>query len=159
MNILQMVGKLFEDHAPETLMAFFGASTSIVLFFLIWSMLRHMFGLQRHAAAMDEDQEQTIATLIDALVSALVTEAQHLRETVDGALREAVQIEQQHTRALADLTSRAEAMPGEVKSLLRPEFEYLQHELRQVEIRIIEKLSDMSAPEPDAVYDEDADAS
>lgn len=48
MDMIQTIERLFEEHAPETLMAFFGATTSILLFYLVVTVLRQLFGLQTY---------------------------------------------------------------------------------------------------------------
>jgi hypothetical protein len=143
-ELLRAIERLFAKHAPETLMAFFGAGTSILLFYLVWAVLQHMFGLQRCAAAQEDEQDDTLAALIEALVTALVTEAGHLRQTVDGVLREAIRYGQHNADLLEGLTSRAEEAPHEVMELLKPEFEYLYHEMSQVEQRIVDKVTDIA---------------
>jgi hypothetical protein len=86
MQVWRTLDQLFRDHAPETLMALFGAGTSILLFYLIGVLLRHWFGWQRRAADHDVAQDQASAALVEALVEALVTEAGHLRATLDSIL-------------------------------------------------------------------------
>jgi hypothetical protein len=142
MEVLRILERLFQDHAPESLMALFGAATSILLFYLIWLVLRHLFGLQARTATQEADQDQTTTALIDALVTALVTESRHLRTTMDGILREALKRNEQNSVILAGLIHRMEETPHEVVQLLQPEFEYLHHEMTQAEQRIIDKMEE-----------------
>ncbi len=145
MEVLRGLEQLFRDHAPETLMALFGAATSLLLFTLMWIVLRHLFGLQARSADQESDQEQTTAVLLEALVSALVTEAGHLRTAMDGLLRESLARSEQTADALSDLVSTTEGTPREVLALLRPEFEHLHYEMHQVEGRIVDKVVDAAA--------------
>lgn len=96
MEVIRGLESLFDKHAPETLMAFFGAGTSLLLFHLIGVVLRQWFGLQRHSADVDASQDQATAALVEALVGALVTEAGHLRHALDGILGEALRRSEQH---------------------------------------------------------------
>lgn len=143
-ELFHMLMQLFDTHAPETLMAFFGAGMSILLFYLVWSMLRHWFGLQTFAAGQDAEQEQGITALMEALVNALVTEAAHLRVTIDNVLRESIQRGDANAELLKELSAKTAAVPSEVVSLLQPEFEYLHHEMRQAETRIMSKVMDVT---------------
>lgn len=150
MELLEGLAKLFSEHAPETLMALFGAGSSILLFYLVWTLLRHLFGLQTKTTDQEVEQDQATANLLEALVAALVTEAGHLRTTLDGILGEALKRDEQTSYALADLISKTEETPHEVLGLLRPEFEYLHSEMHQVERRIISKVIEMAErPEED----------
>lgn len=144
MEAIRLIERMFQEHAPETLMAMFGAVASLLLFTLIWKILRHMFGLQLADVDQETDREQAIATLLTSLVQALVTEAVHLRETVDSVLRETLQVGQQNADALSELSTKSEDIPPEVLALLQPEFEYLHHEMRQAEGRIIDKLIEVA---------------
>ena len=53
MELLRALEGLLEAHAPETLMALFGAATSMLLFVLVGIVLRHLFGLQLRAATQE----------------------------------------------------------------------------------------------------------
>lgn len=158
MEVLRAIEQLFTDHAPETLMAFFGAVTSIVLLYLIWSILRHWFGLQTLTAGQDASQDQANTALVEALVSALVSEASHLRVTMDGILSESIQRGHTNAALLTDLSERAEALPEDVVRLLNPEFEHLRREMRQVEARIITKVlaKQMETRDPAAEHAQEA---
>jgi hypothetical protein len=140
MQILQLLNDLFRDHAPETLMAFFGAATSLLLFYLIGVVLRYLFGWQIRYANWDAHQDQATTALVEALVSALVTEAGHLRATLDSILEESLRRSEQHSRLLTDLAAQAEETPGKTLALLRPEFDHLRRELRQAEARLSAKI-------------------
>jgi hypothetical protein len=128
--------ELFEQHAPETLMAFFGAATSLLLFYLIGSLLNHLFGWQRRSADLEAGQEKMMA----ALVRALVTEAGHLRETLDTLLDESLQRSERNTQLLAALLAQTEKTPGQVLDLLKPEFAQMHHALRRSEARFAAHL-------------------
>lgn len=158
MDILRILGDLFEKHAPETLMAFFGASTSILLFYLIWSILNHFFGLQARSASQDANQDQMTGALLESLVQALVTEAGHLRHTLDSLLQESLRYGQKNTQDLAALLSQSEETPGEVFRILKPEFEHLHREIRQAEAHITAKVASiakLSAAEDTESTDDD----
>ena len=144
MELLRALEKLFEEHAPETLMAFFGAGTSILLFYLIWAVLRHFFGLQTRSASQDADQDQATTTLLKSLVEALVTEAGHLRSTLDNLLQESLHNGQKNAQDLATLLTKTEETPEEVLRLLKPEFDHLHQEMRQTEARLIAKVTEMT---------------
>jgi hypothetical protein len=75
---------------PETLMALFGAATSLLLFYLVGAVLRYLFGWQTRQAGWEAHQDQATTALVEALVAALVTEAGHLRTTLDSILEEAL---------------------------------------------------------------------
>jgi len=141
MEVIRALNQLFQEHAPETLMAFFGAATSIGLFYLIWTVLRHLLGLQTRSADWEVTQEQATSALVEALVGALVTEAGHLRATLDGILEEALRRSEQNAQLLAALSTQAEEAPNKMLDLLRPEFDHLRRELRQAEARIIAKMA------------------
>lgn len=143
-ELLRMLMQLFDTHAPETLMAFFGAGMSILLFYLVWSMLRHWFGLQTLAAGQDAEHDQGTTALLEALVNALVTEAAHLRVTIDNVLRESIQRGDANAGLLKELSAKTAAVPSEVVSLLQPGFEYLHQEMRQAETRIMSKVMDVA---------------
>jgi hypothetical protein len=136
MDVIRALGALFEEHAPETLMALFGAATSILLFYLIGSVLNHLFGLQRRSADLEAGQDEVMATL----VAALVTEAGHLRESLDGLLDESLQRSGRNAQLLAGLLAQSEKTPVQVLELLKPEFTHLQREVRQAEARIAARL-------------------
>jgi hypothetical protein len=144
MELLRALENLFEAHAPETLMAFFGAGTSILLFYLIWAVLRHFFGLQTRSANQDADQDQATTALLNSLVEALVTEAGHLRGTLDNLLEESLHNGQKTAQDLATLLTRTEETPEEVLRLLKPEFDHLHQEMRQAEARLIAKVTEMA---------------
>jgi hypothetical protein len=131
MEIWRTLSQLFQEHAPETLMALFGAGTSILLFYLVWTVLRHWLGWQTRREGWEAHQERATAALVEALVGALVTEAGHLRTTLDSILEEALRRSEQHTQLLAALSVQAEEAPEKMLALLRPEFDHLRHELRQ----------------------------
>lgn len=139
-NLLQALVQLFDDHAPETLMALFGTGTSILLLYIVWSMLRHWFGLQTFAAGQDVEQEQGTTAIMEALVNALVSEAAHLRVTMDNILRESIQRSDANAELLVELSAKTDAVSTEVANLLKPEFEYLHHEMRQTETRLMSKI-------------------
>lgn len=153
MDYLRTIGRLFETHAPETLMAFFGAVTSVALLYLVWWSLRHQFGLQLFSANQEADQDKADSTLIASLVTALIAEAGHLRTSIDGSLRQSLERSERNAAALAELTDKTEEIPGELLRVLKPEFENLHHELREVEARIIIMSADGEAQE----FEESAD--
>jgi hypothetical protein len=128
-EILELLERLFRDHGPETLMAFFGAGTSLLLFYLVGVVLRYLFGWQTRQANWEAHQDQATTALVEALVSALVTEAGHLRATLDSILEESLRRSEQHSRSLFDLAAQAEETPGKTLALLRPEFDHLRYEL------------------------------
>lgn len=140
MELIRALENLFEHHAPETLMAFFGVGTSLLLFYLVWAVLRQLFGLQNRSVYLDADQEQATTALVEALVSALVTEAGHLRDTLDSLLEEALRRSEQNANLLSGLLAQTEETPGKVLALLKPEFDHLHQEMRQAETRIGAKL-------------------
>jgi hypothetical protein len=141
MELLRLLNQLFHEHGPESLMALFGAATSLLLFYLVGAVLRHWFGWQTRQASREAHQDQATTALVEALVGALVTEAGHLRTTLDGILDEALHRSELHSRLLAGLSAQAEETPGKTLALLRPEFDHLRHELRQAETRIIAKMA------------------
>jgi hypothetical protein len=141
MDILRALDQLFREHAPETLMALFGAATSIGLFYLVWTVVRHLLGWQTRRADWEASQEQATSALVEALVGALVTEAGHLRATLDGILEEALRRSEQNAQLLSALSIQAEETPGKMLDLLRPEFDHLRRELRQAEARIVAKMA------------------
>lgn len=143
MEMIHTLEQLFREHAPETLMAFFGAFTSMGLFYLIWAVLRQLFGLQRRNVDWEAAQDQTTA----ALVGALVSEAGHLRAALDGILQESLRRNEQNAQLLSTLSVQAEETPGRTLELLRPEFDHLRRALRQTEARIIAKIA-LQAGEP-----------
>lgn len=142
MEVLKELDGLFRAHAPETLMALFGAATSLLLFYLVGAVLRHLFGLQTRRANWEVYQDQATAALVEALVSALVSEAGHLRTTLDSILDEALRRSEQHTQLLVTLAAQADETPGKTLALLRPELDHLRRELHQAESRIVTRLSD-----------------
>jgi len=144
MDVIQTLGKLFEQHAPETLMALFGAATSIGLFYLIRSILDHFFGLQARSVSQEASQDQRTDVLLESLVKALVTEAGHLRHTLDSLLQESLLYGQKNTQDLAALLSQSEETPGEVFRMLKPEFEHLHREIRQAEAHISTKVASLA---------------
>jgi flagellar biosynthesis/type III secretory pathway M-ring protein FliF/YscJ len=141
MELLRELDQLFRAHEPETLMALFGAATSLLLFYLIGALLRYLFGWQTRQASRDTSQDQATAALLEALVEALVTEAGHLRTTLDSILEESLRRSEQHSRLLANLAAQAEETPGKTAALLRPEFDHLRRELRQAEARLSSKMT------------------
>lgn len=148
MDLIRALADLFEKHSPETLMAFFGAVTSIQLFYLAWWVLRHFFGLQARSAKQEETQERMTAILLKSLVEALVTESGHLRRTLDSYLEESLRCEQTNTQTLEILLSRSEEAPAEVLRLLKPEFEHLHEEISQVEARLAAKVLGLNQSVP-----------
>jgi hypothetical protein len=142
MELVRALEKLFEDHAPETLMALFGAATSILLFYLVWTVLRQLFGLQNRSADQDAGQDQATAALLESLVTALVTEGGHLREAMNGILHEMLRRDEQNAQLLAGLMASSQQTPSEVVQLLKPEFDHLRQAMRQTEARIVAKLSE-----------------
>jgi hypothetical protein len=147
MELIRTLEQLFRDQAPETLMAFFGALTSMGLFYLIWVLLRQLFGLQRRNADWEATQERATTAVVEALVGALVTEAGHLRATLDGILEESSRRSEQNAQILSALSTQAEEAPVRTLELLRPEFDHLRRALRQTEARIIAKIA-LQAGEP-----------
>jgi hypothetical protein len=141
MELLRELDQLFRTHEPETLMALFGAATSLLLFYLIGALLRYLSGWQTRQASRDTSQDQATAALVEALVGALVTEAGHLRATLDSILEESLHRSEQHVRLLANLAAQAEETPGKTAALLRPEFDHLRRELRQAEARLSAKMA------------------
>ncbi len=135
-DILRLLEELFRQHAPETLMAFFGAVTSLLLFYLIGSLLNHLFGWQRRSADLEVGQEKMMA----ALVRALVTEAGHLRETLDTLLDESLERSERNSQLLAALLAQTEKTPGQVLDLLKPEFAQMHHAMRRAEARLAARL-------------------
>jgi hypothetical protein len=150
MELIRALENLFEHHAPETLMALFGAGTSLLLFYLIWSVLRQLFGLQNRSVDWDFDQDQATAALVEALVGALVTESGHLRVTLDGILQESLQRSERNTQSLALLLTQAEATPGQILELLQPEFAQLQQELRRAEASIVAQIHESGCGDNDS---------
>jgi hypothetical protein len=144
MNVIQVLEELFEKHSPETLMALFGAATSIALFYLIRSILNHLFGLQARSVSQEASQDQRTGILLESLVQALVTEAGHLRHTLDSLLQESLRYGQKNTQDLAALLSQSEETPGEVFRMLKPEFEHLHREIRQAEAHITAKVASLA---------------
>ncbi len=145
MEVLHILQRLFEDHAPETLMAFFGAATSLVLFSLVWALLRHLFGLQDRSGALDADQDQATSALVDALVNALVVEAGHLRHTLDNILKESLRRNEHNAQLLTQLLRQNEDTPNRVLELLKPEFDSLHQQLHQAGDRLV--MQGMHRPE------------
>ena len=141
MELLRELDQLFRTHAPETLMALFGAATSLLLFYLVGTLLRHLFGWQTRQASREAHQDQATTALVEALVGALVTEAGHLRTTLDSILDESLRRSEQHDRLLTALAAQAEETPGKTAALLRPEFDHLRRELRQAEARLSAKMT------------------
>lgn len=141
MDVLRTVERLFEQHAPETLMALFGAVTSILLFFLIGSLLRYGFGWLMRTSTQEADQDQATSALMELLVGALVSEAGHLRQTLDGILQELLRCGEQNARVLTMLLNNTEKIPSEVLQLLKPELEQLHQELAQTEARLVLKMA------------------
>jgi hypothetical protein len=150
MDVIQGLESLFERHAPETLLALFGAGTSLLLFYLIGVILRQWFGLQRRSADVDATQEQATAALVAALVGALVTEAAHLRQALDGILEEALRRSEQQTQSLTEIQAQTEETPDKVLELLRPEFAHLHQAINRAEARIVAQIGRRanSATEP-----------
>jgi hypothetical protein len=72
-------------------------------------------------------------------VMALVTEAGHLRQAMDGILREMLRRDEQNAELLAGLLVTSQQLPSKVVELLRPEFD----RLRQAEARIVAKLAEV----------------
>jgi hypothetical protein len=139
-TMLETLERLFTEHAPETLMAFFGAATSMILLYLVLVMLRHLFGLETRSAAQDAEQGQATAVLVEALVGALVSEAGHLRHTLDGLLKESLRRSEQNTEILASVLASTDRTPQDVLALLTPEFDRLRQQVRQAEARIVAKV-------------------
>lgn len=155
MDVIRGIDQLFRDHAPETLMALFGALTSVGLFYLVWTVLRHLVGIQTRRLDDEVVQDKTTATLVEALVNALVTEASHLRATLDNILEEALRRSEENAQALSTLCAQAEEGPDRVLDLLRPEFDQLRRALHQAETRIITKITQQaSEPEGAEVQDD-----
>jgi hypothetical protein len=140
MEVLRVLHRLFEAHAPETLMALFGAATSMVLFYLVWALLRHLFGLQDRSEALEAGQDQATTALVESLVNALVIEAGHLRNTLDGILEESLRRSERNAQLLARLLSQSEETPGKVLELLKPEIDSLHQRLHQTEERIVAQV-------------------
>lgn len=138
MDVLHALEALFEQHAPETLMALFGAATSLLLFYLTGVALNHLFGLQRRSADLEAGQDQVMAALVEALVS----EAGHLRETLDSLLDESLQRSERNAQLLTALLVQAEKTPIQVVDLLRPEFVQLLQEVHLAEARLTACLGD-----------------
>lgn len=153
MELIRAIGELFERHAPETLMAIFGAGTSLLLFYLVWTVLQQLFGMQKRSVDQEANQEQATAELVESLVTALVTEASHLRHTMDGILHELLRAGADNTAALATLQDKTEQTPDAVVQLLKPEFDGLHQEIRQAEVRIVAKVLEATGHE-DQVPDE-----
>ncbi len=140
MEVIQGLESLFEKHAPETLMALFGAGTSLLLFYLIGVILRYWFGLQRRSVDVDASQDQATAALVEALVGALVTEASHLRHALDGILEEALRRSEQNTQSLTAIQAQTEEAPDKVVELLKPEFAHLHQAINRAEARIVAQV-------------------
>jgi dsRNA-specific ribonuclease len=149
-DVIRGLEGLFERHAPETLLALFGAGTSLLLFYLIGVILRQWFGLQRRSADVDASQEQATAALVEALVGALVTEAGHLRQALDGILEEALRRSEQQTQSHTVIQAQTEGTPDKVLELLRPEFAHLHQAINRAEARIVAQIGQRanSAAEP-----------
>lgn len=146
MELIRAIEALFDQHAPETLMAMFGAGTSLLLFYLVWSVLQHLFGVQNRSAHQEADQEQATTALVESLVAALVTEAGHLRQSMDGILRELLRAGADNTIALSTLLDRTEQGPDAVVHLLKPEFDDLHQAMHQTEARIVAKMLEIAEP-------------
>jgi len=146
MDVLKTVSDLFERHSAETLMALFGAVTSVSLLYLVWVLVRYFFGLLAHTTTQEADQEKATSLLMEALVEALVSEAGHLRQTLNGILDESLRCSEQNARVLAVLLTRTEHIPSEILQLLKPEFERLHGDLLQTEARIVSKMTEGSSP-------------
>jgi hypothetical protein len=140
-DVVRGLESLFEKHAPETLMALFGAGTSLLLFYLIAAILRHWFGLQRRSVDAEVHQEQATAALVEALVGALVTEAGHLRHALDDILAEALRRSEHNTQALSSIQAQAENTPDQVLELLKPEFAHLHQEMHRAEARLVAQMT------------------
>lgn len=143
-ELLQTLVRLFTEHAPETLMALFGAATSLLLFYLVWTVLRYLFGSLTRSADQEADQDQATSALMTSLVGALLSELEHLRLTLDGILQESVRRGEQNTEVLMGLLSRAEKTPGEMLQMLKPEFEQLHEAICQAEDRIVTKVAEVA---------------
>jgi hypothetical protein len=78
---------------------------------------------------------------MESLVGALVSEASHLRQTLDGILQETLRCGEQNARVLTLILTTTEKIPGEVLQLLKPELEQLHQELAQTEARLISRMS------------------
>jgi len=146
MDVLKTVSDLFERHSAETLMALFGAVTSVSLLYLVWVLVRYFFGLLAHTTTQEADQEKATSLLMEALVEALVSEAGHLRQTLNGILDESLRCSEQNARVLAVLLARTEHIPSEILRLLKPEFERLHQELQQAENRMVSQLREDAHP-------------
>lgn len=151
MEMLRAIERLFENHAPETLMAIFGVGTSLLLFYLVWAVLQQLFGVQRQSAEQVAEHEQVTTVLVESLVAALVKEAGHLRQTMDGILHELLRAGTENAAALTDLQTQSDHAPQAVAQLLKPEFDLLHQTMHDAETRIIAKVLETAGPTDEQV--------
>jgi dsRNA-specific ribonuclease len=145
MDILETMERLFDQHPPETLLAFFGATTSMLLFSLVWFLSRYFFRLLMRESTQDAQQDQAMSVLLESVIGALVSEAGHLRQTLDGILQESLRCGEQNAQVLALLLVKSERLPADVLQVLKPEFEHLHQEMLQVEARLTAKYTEVAA--------------
>lgn len=144
MELWQTISDLFERHAPETLMALFGAGTSLLMFYLVWTLLKHLFGLQTRSVAQEVNQDQVTAALLTSLIEALLTEAGHLRQALDGILQETLQRGQRNAELLTALMAQTERTPTEVLALLKPELQHLHQAVYETDQRIVTRVASVA---------------
>jgi hypothetical protein len=141
-DILKTLEQLFAQYAPETLLAFFGAATSMLLFSLTWFLSRYFFKLLMKASNQEAQQDQALSVLLESVVAALVSEAGHLRQTLDGILQESLRCSEQNAQMLTLLLVKSENIPADVLQVLKPEFEHLHQEMLLVEERLMTKITE-----------------
>lgn len=146
MEIINGLSNLFKEHTPETLLALFGAATSLLMFSLVWYMLRHDYEMEERTSDQETGQDQTTTALVESLVRAVLSEAEHLRQVLSGILQEALDQTEQNTNTLDGLMTKTDKTPAEVLQLLKPEFEHLHQEICQTESRIIAKIEIVVRP-------------
>jgi hypothetical protein len=142
LEVLEALSKLFTEHAPETLMALFGAATSILLFYFIWYLLRQLLNQVNETATQDAGQDQTTAALVETLIGELLTEAEHLRNNLQEVLQASLKQGEENNQTLSALMVKTDGVPTQLVELLKPEFAHLQQEMRLTEERIVTKITE-----------------
>ncbi len=142
MKVLEALGRLFSEYTPETLMALFGAATSLLLFYLIWYLLRQVLGGLTRNAGQEAEQDQVSAELVEALVGELLIEAEHLRHSLQEGLQASLKQGEKNTQTLSVLMAQTDGAPTQLVELLKPEFAHLQQEIRLTEERIMAKIAE-----------------
>ncbi len=142
-EVLQLLAKLFSEHTPEALMAFFGAVTSLLLFYLIWYLLHQLAGEMEHDNEQETEQDRITSALVETLVEELLIEAEHLRDSLKAMLQTAINRQDTTAETLNALMAQGESTPNQLVELLKPEFDRLQQEMRSTEERLISRLSEV----------------